>query len=108
LLSLTSGGRKNKRTELDVDDRRLILCHAKLREKALVFPLAKMLGEHVPPVHFRFISQLRWWKNKRTEIDDRRLTLCCAKVGGDKSISVSLWQKCWGTFPPPSRFCALV
>jgi len=47
LLSLTSGSRKNKRTELD--DRRLTLCHAKVGgTKALVSPLAKMLGGRVP------------------------------------------------------------
>jgi len=48
LLSLTSGGRKNKRTELG--DRRLALCHEKVGgTKALASPLAKMLGGRVPP-----------------------------------------------------------
>jgi len=36
LLLLTSGGRKNKRTELD--DRNLTLCNAKVGRKALVAP----------------------------------------------------------------------
>jgi len=53
LLSLTSGGKKNKRTELD--DRRLTLCHAKLGGRALVSPLAKLLGGRVPSVHPRFV-----------------------------------------------------
>jgi len=59
LLSLISGGRKNKRT--DLDDRRLILCHAKVRRESISVSLAKMLGGHVSPVHPRFvITDFRW------------------------------------------------
>jgi len=47
LLSLTSGGRKNKRIELD--DRKLTLRHEKVTEKALLAPLAKILGERDSP-----------------------------------------------------------
>jgi len=44
LISLTSGGEKIKKTELD--DRRLILCHAKVGEtKALTSRISKLLGE---------------------------------------------------------------
>jgi len=55
LLSLTSGGRKNKRTELD--DKRLTLCHAKFGGiKALAVPHAKMLRGTCPPR-----IMLPWW-----------------------------------------------
>jgi len=43
LLSLTSGGKKNKRTELD--DRKLVCVMKKLGGKHLLSLLAKMLGE---------------------------------------------------------------
>jgi len=55
MLSLTSGGRKNKRTELD--DRRLALCYEK-------FGLVSTPGENVgryssPPPGFSIID-FRW------------------------------------------------
>jgi len=48
LLSLTSSSRKkNKRTELD--DRRLILCHAKVGGQALVSTPGEIVGPPPPP-----------------------------------------------------------
>jgi len=60
LLSLISGGRKNKRTELD--DRRLTLSHAKVKGESISVPsLAKMFGVCVPPVQPRFVvTDFRW------------------------------------------------
>jgi len=83
LLSLTSGGRKNKRTELD--DRRLTLrvCHAKVGKESISAPspLVKMLRGHVLLPGFA-ITDFGWEKNKRSLLNDKRLTLRHAKVGG--------------------------
>jgi len=47
VITSASGGRKNKRTELN--DKRLTLFHAKVGGEALVSPLTKMLDRRVPP-----------------------------------------------------------
>jgi len=83
LLLLTSGSRKNKRTELE--DKRLTLCQAKVGEgdKSISATLVKMFGRRVPPSIPSLLSlTLGGRKNKRNELDDRRLTFCYAKVGG--------------------------
>jgi len=98
LLSLTSGGRKNKRTKLD--DRRSTLCHVKAGgHKSITSRIphywrnaTKLFGDLFPSSTPGFLSLTSAGrKNKRTELDDRRLTLCHAIFlfweGGVKSIT---------------------
>jgi len=105
LLSLTSGGRKNKRTELD--DRRLTLRNAKVGSKHLC-PPGENVGETSPPPSTPDLLSLTSGssKNNRPELDNRRLTLCYAKVGrGGKSLVSPLAKLLEGTCSPPG-FCA--
>jgi len=82
LLSLTSGARKNKITELN--DRRLTLWHEKAEgQKHLCFPGVNVGGTCSSLYGFAF-TDFRWLKNKRTKLDDRRLSLYHEKVGGQK------------------------
>jgi len=58
LLSLTSGGRKNKGTEQD--NKRLTLYHGNVEEKALVSLHSKNVGRAPPPGFV--ITDFRRWK----------------------------------------------
>jgi len=92
LLSRTSGGRKNKKTELD--DKKLVCVMKSWKERIYCPPWQKCWETRPPSATSGLLSLTSGSrKNKRTELNDIRLTLRHAKVGGTKALASTLAKK---------------